>query len=64
LPDGFDVILPSDRRIDPVGDPEGTLAGIESAGRVGATIMNVGPVSRSLSHLLEQLEAFAELAGL
>jgi hypothetical protein len=64
LPEGFDVILPGDRRIDPTEDPEGTLAAIESARGVGATMVNVAPVSRSLSHLLEQLEAFAELVGL
>jgi probable F420-dependent oxidoreductase len=64
LPEGFDVILPGDSRIDPTEDPEGTLAAIESARGVGATMVNVAPVSRSLSHLLEQLEAFAELVGL
>jgi probable F420-dependent oxidoreductase len=64
LPDGFDVVLPCDRRIDPGGDPDGTLKAIESARAVGATMLNVAPVSRSLSHLLEQLEAFAELVGL
>ena len=64
LPDGFDVILPCDRRIDPAGDPEGTLAAVESARGAGATMLNVGPVSRSLSHLLEQLEAFAQLVDL
>ncbi len=64
LPDGFDVIVPCDRRIDPVGDPDRTLAAIESARGAGATMVNVSPVSRSLSHLLEQLEAFAELGGL
>jgi probable F420-dependent oxidoreductase len=64
LPGGFDVILPGDRRIDPAEDPEGTLAAVESARRAGATMLNVAPVSRSLSHLIEQLEAFATLVGL
>ena len=63
LPDGFDVVLSADHRTDPIGDPDGTRRAIESLARLGATIMNVVVAHDSLSHYLEQLEAFQHVAS-
>jgi probable F420-dependent oxidoreductase len=64
LPPGFEVVLPSDRALDPIGDAESVRQAIQAAADAGATIMNVAPISRSLTHLLEQFEAFADVAGI
>jgi probable F420-dependent oxidoreductase len=63
-PWGFEVILPLSSAVDPSGDPDATLAEIETAAAAGATMVNVRPFSRSPAHFIEQLEAFASVTGM
>ena len=61
LPPGFEVVLPADRPLDPVKEPEAThetLAPMEAA---GTTIVSARFVHHSLEHYLEQIHALAEL---
>src|SRR5437588_16764 len=62
-PAGFDVVLSSERRTNPLGDPDGTRRAIEAVGALGATIMAVTVVNDSLPHYLEQIEAFQQVAA-
>jgi probable F420-dependent oxidoreductase len=64
LPDGFDVVLTPGERLDPVNDPDRVGEVITTARKAGATQINLAVRHESLSHYLEQLEAFAETAGL
>lgn len=63
VPPGMEVVLQT-RQLDPLGDRDGALAEIETLTAAGATIGNLKLTHSSLSHFLEQIEAFAELAGL
>lgn len=63
LPEGFDVV-PSGRALDPLNDPDGVGEAIATAEKAGATHINLTVRHRSLSHYLEQREAFAGTAGL
>ncbi len=63
-PPGFEVILPLAAAVDPSGDPGATRAELETAAAAGATLVNVRPLSHSPAHFLEQLEAFASVAGM
>ena len=62
LPPGFEVVLPADQPLDPVGEPEathGNAARPLAAG--GTTIVSARFVHHSLEHYLEQIHALAEL---
>jgi probable F420-dependent oxidoreductase len=63
LPPGFEVVLQT-RQLDPVGDRSAALAEMEAISAAGGTIGNLKVKHTSLAHFLEQIEAFAELAGL
>jgi probable F420-dependent oxidoreductase len=63
IPEGFEVILSADRRLDPAADSEGTRRALDALGQAGATLVNVSVVHRSLSQYLEQIEAFMQLAA-
>ncbi|MEW2353622.1 TIGR03619 family F420-dependent LLM class oxidoreductase [Spirillospora sp. NPDC029432] len=64
LPDGFDVVLTPGERLDAVNAPGRVAEVIAMAERAGATQINLTVRHESLAHYLEQLEAFAEVAGL
>ncbi len=59
VPSGFDLVAQPIDVLDPIGDPEGTARLIEAWAAVGATVVEVRVVHRSLDHYLEQLEALA-----
>ncbi|MFV2178160.1 TIGR03619 family F420-dependent LLM class oxidoreductase [Actinomadura sp. LOL_016] len=63
-PEGFDVVLTPGERLDPVNDPGRAGEVIATAEGAGATHVNLTVRHDSLAHYLEQLEAFAETAGL
>ncbi|TDC75381.1 LLM class F420-dependent oxidoreductase [Actinomadura sp. 7K507] len=63
-PEGFDVVLTPGERLDPVNDPGRVGEVIATAEKAGATHINLTVRHESLTHYLEQLEAFAETAGL
>jgi probable F420-dependent oxidoreductase len=63
LPAGFEVVLQT-RQLDPLGDRAAALAQIEAITEAGGTIGNLKLKHTSLSHFLEQIEAFAELTDL
>lgn len=63
LPDGFDLVITAESPFDPAGDPDAVGEVVARYEALGATVMNVSFVHRSLAHYLEQLSAFAELSG-
>ncbi|MER6809837.1 TIGR03619 family F420-dependent LLM class oxidoreductase [Spirillospora sp. NPDC000708] len=64
LPAGFDVVFTPGERLDAVNDPGRAREVIATAEEAGATQINLTVRHESLAHYLEQLEAFAEAAGL
>jgi probable F420-dependent oxidoreductase len=64
VPPGFEVVLPADRPLDPVGKPEATKETLEMMAAAGTTTLFAYFVHHSLEHFLEQLHALAELHGL
>lgn len=64
VPAGFEVVLPADRPLDPVGKPEETKETLEKMAAAGTTTVFAYFMHRSLEHYLEQLHALAELHGL
>lgn len=63
LPPGFEVVLPADRPLDPVGEPESTAVTLQAVAAAGTTVLSARFVHRSLEHYLEQVHALAELHG-
>lgn len=61
VPDGFEVVLPADRPLDPVADPTGTRETLETMAAAGTTIVSARFIHESLAHYLEQIHALAEL---
>lgn len=61
LPPGFEVVLPADHLLDPVGEPESTRETLQTMAAAGTTTVAAWFVHRSLEHYLEQLHALAEL---
>lgn len=59
----FDVILAPELEIDPASEPERTLDVLGELVGMGATMLNVHLVGRSLAHYLESLAAMAELGS-
>jgi hypothetical protein len=63
VPDGFEVVLPADRALDPVGEPALTEETLHTMAAAGTTILSARFIHRSLEHYLEQIHALAELHG-
>jgi probable F420-dependent oxidoreductase len=64
VPAGFEVVLPPDKPLDPVGKPEATKEALGTMAAAGTTTAFAQFVHDSLEHYLEQLHALAELHGL
>jgi probable F420-dependent oxidoreductase len=63
LPDGFEVILPPTRPLDPSGKPEEATAELALLHDAGATTVKASLVHHSLEHYLDQLAALADLTA-
>jgi probable F420-dependent oxidoreductase len=63
VPAGFEVVLPADRALDPVGEPASTEETLQTMAAAGTTILSARFIHRSLEHYLEQIDALAELHG-
>jgi probable F420-dependent oxidoreductase len=61
VPDGFEIVLPADKLLDPIGDPEGVKETLQTMAAAGTTTLSARFIHRSLEHYLEQLQALAEL---
>jgi hypothetical protein len=57
------VVLPAEKPLDPVGDPEATQETLDKMEAAGTTTVFAYFVHDSLEHYLEQLHALAELHG-
>jgi probable F420-dependent oxidoreductase len=55
--DAFEVILPTDPPLDPIGAPEATADTVAACADAGATMLNVRVIHHSPTHYVEQLEA-------
>jgi probable F420-dependent oxidoreductase len=58
----FEVVLPSGKLLDPVGDSDTAVSVLTSLRDIGATMVNVTFHHQSPAHYVEQLEALADLA--
>jgi alkanesulfonate monooxygenase SsuD/methylene tetrahydromethanopterin reductase-like flavin-dependent oxidoreductase (luciferase family) len=63
LPAGFEVVLPADQALDPVGEPALTAETLRTMAAAGATILSARFIHQSLEHYLVQIHALAELHG-
>ncbi|MGH3636809.1 LLM class F420-dependent oxidoreductase [Mycobacterium sp.] len=66
VPEGFEVVLPAGRVLDPIGEPDDTTRRLRATVRAGATIVNCAVRAESASHYCEQLatlRALADTAG-
>lgn len=63
VPDGFEVVLPADHALDPVGEPALTEETLRTMAAAGTTTLAARFIHRSLAHYLEQIHALAELHG-
>jgi len=61
LPAGFEVVMPAENPLDPVGDPEATRDILKTMAAGGTTTLSARFVHNSLAHYLEQIHALAEL---
>jgi len=61
IPPGFEVVLPADRPLDPVGEPAATAETLAAMETAGTTIVSARFNHHSLEHYLEQIHALAEL---
>jgi probable F420-dependent oxidoreductase len=64
LPVGFEVVLPAERPLDPMGNPEATMEVLATMAAGGTTTLSARFIHHSLEHYLEQIHALAELHGL
>jgi len=64
VPDGFEVVLPAERPLDPVGKPEAARETLEKMASAGTTTLFAYFTHTSLEHYLEQIHALAEMHGL
>ncbi|WP_235735253.1 LLM class F420-dependent oxidoreductase [Nocardioides alcanivorans] len=63
-PEGFDVLLGTADPLDPIREPERVADVLGEAADAGATVLRLTVRHDSLEEYLEQLEAYAESAGL
>ena len=61
LPAGFEVVMPAENPLDPVGEPEATRDILETMAAGGTTTLSARFMHHSLAHYLEQIHALAEL---
>ena len=59
----LDVVLQSQRAIDPLGDPDATRRTVAELEAAGATTLALRLVHRSVDHYIEQLAAFRDLTA-
>ena len=59
----LDVVLQSQRAIDPLGDPDATRRIVAELEAAGATTLALRLVHRSVDHYIEQLAAFRDLTA-
>ena len=63
VPPGFEVVLPADRPLDPINEPEQTAETLHTMAAEGTTTVSARFIHQSLEHYLEQIHALAELYG-
>lgn len=61
LPPDFEVVMPADHPLDPVGKPEATKETLLAMAAGGTTTLSARFVHHSLEHYLEQIHALTEL---
>lgn len=61
LPSDFEVVMPAEQPLDPVGQPEVTRNVLRTLAAGGTTTLSARFVHHSLDHYLEQLHALVEL---
>jgi probable F420-dependent oxidoreductase len=61
LPPGFEVVMPADHALDPIGKPEATKEALRALAAGGTTTLSARFVHHSLAHYLEQIHALTEL---
>jgi probable F420-dependent oxidoreductase len=61
LPTGFEVVLPSTARLEPIAEPSQALGILAATEAAGATIVHCAFTHRSLEEYLEKLHALSEL---
>jgi probable F420-dependent oxidoreductase len=61
LPSDFEVVMPAERPLDPVGEPEATREVLQVLASGGTTTLSARFVHHSLEHYLEQLHALVEV---
>ena len=61
LPPGFEVVLPAERPLDPVKEPQRTRETLQAMAAAGTTTVSARFIHHSLEHYLEQIHALAEL---
>jgi probable F420-dependent oxidoreductase len=61
VPAGFELVMPAEDPLDPVGAPDATLEALGALAAGGTTIVSARFRHRSLEHYLEQVHALAEL---
>lgn len=61
VPQGFDVVLPADRPLDPIAHPGATEEILRVMAAAGTTVVSARFIHHSLEHYLEQIHALAEL---
>jgi alkanesulfonate monooxygenase SsuD/methylene tetrahydromethanopterin reductase-like flavin-dependent oxidoreductase (luciferase family) len=64
VPPGFEVVMPAEKPLAPVGEPEATKETLETMAVGGTTTLSARFIHHSLEHYLEQVHALAELHGL
>jgi probable F420-dependent oxidoreductase len=57
----IEVVLPPERAVDPLGDPDGARGAIDTLREIGTTIANLTFRTRSPEHYCEQLAAMKDL---
>lgn len=62
VPTGFEVILGTDRALDPMGDVAGTRGVLSELAAAGATVVSCGLAARSAEHYCQQIIRLAEVA--
>jgi len=61
LPPDFELVMPADRPLDPMGEPGATIETLEALAAGGTTTVSARFTHHSLEHYLEQIHALAEL---
>nr|BAF48133.1 hypothetical protein [Rhodococcus rhodochrous] len=62
LPNGFEVVLPTARPLDPLGSPDAVLRALERRADAGATIVSTPIMATGVEHYCDQLHALRDRA--